>query len=340
VRWACMGKLEQSSSGSPCLNGAAFGTHAMPERSSYSSDHPSKYSSFGPFWEWRSPLRERPGQTSLLVAVYIFLRTSLRIFLLDGTDFTVSLPFTVRKAWPLWPHGVMMQRYVDKRELDEAEVTGEYLLPSLFTLTSPLVELSSVGLTKGIVGRPGSSTLVLEDETELLNHTLESVDATETVIHVGDHLSKSPETIVVTIEVETCRLSVWSYVYIPPMGIPEPLRSDQNPQSRDSNATTSELPFLRSSGTNEQMTSRGQVSASSTTSSLAAMLANIKTDFLVEGEAHGALNTSMRHDSVAAAHLGDATDHVSEFQVPEDHGRMKAACWMECLHTEDITPHE
>ncbi|KAJ7055665.1 hypothetical protein C8F01DRAFT_1319594 [Mycena amicta] len=58
----------------------------------------------------------------------------------NGLDYTFSLPFIVRKAWPLYPHGIMIQRNIEREELEEAALAGEPLLPTIFSLTSPFAE--------------------------------------------------------------------------------------------------------------------------------------------------------------------------------------------------------
>jgi anaphase-promoting complex subunit 1 len=343
VRWACKGKLEQTSSEAPLNNHASRPEPSATPKShsiTSSTDITSPESNFGPFWKWRAENRKRPGLPLAVDAVYIFLRTSLRIFLMDGTDFTVSLPFTVRKAWAIWPHGVMIQRTVDRKEVEEAEALDEYLLPSLFTLTSPFVELASVGITNGIVGTPGSTKMVLVDEEDLSNRALESVEATEMVVHVGDHWAKTPETVVVTVDSASSKLSIWRYAAIPPVDLPPPLMSDRNSSDGRPHAFDEHPSLLQTGTTNEQMTSKGQMSSSSTTSSLATMLANIKTDFLADGEAYGGLNTSMRQDTSTALPQTDTAGHVPVARIPEAHGRMEAACWMQRLHVETIAASE
>ncbi len=55
-----------------------------------------------------------------------------------------SLPFIVRRAWPLHPHGVIIQQVLAPTEVEEAELTGDKALPTVFSLISPLAEATVV----------------------------------------------------------------------------------------------------------------------------------------------------------------------------------------------------
>jgi len=146
------------------------------------------------------------GTTSRVPGVFVFLRSFGKIYLKDGLEYTFALPFIVRKAWPLSPHGVMIQRVLEPSEIEEAEISGDAVLPTIFSVTSPFSEAATVGLT--------SPSLKSEDETAA--RPLKSVSPTEMVVWVSHRGSASNDDVLVTVDVEQRQLSVWRYIYTNP----------------------------------------------------------------------------------------------------------------------------
>ncbi|KAK7055250.1 hypothetical protein R3P38DRAFT_2461274, partial [Favolaschia claudopus] len=151
----------------------------------------------------RKPQRNK---LSRVPAVFVFLRSIGKIFLKNGLDFTFAVPFVVRKAWPLFPHGVMIQRIVEASELEEAALTGEPVLPTIFSLTSPFAEAGTVALTSGILGGFVSPP-TLRDEEENSRKPLKAVPSTENLVWVSHRGPGGMNDIAVTVDTEKRQLS-------------------------------------------------------------------------------------------------------------------------------------
>ena len=80
---------------------------------------------FGPFERAEQERRREIEPESRVRATFVFLRSVGWIYLLNGIEYTFSLPFIVRRAWPLYPHGVIIQRVLAPTEVEEAELTGD-----------------------------------------------------------------------------------------------------------------------------------------------------------------------------------------------------------------------
>ncbi|KAK2466609.1 hypothetical protein APHAL10511_000867 [Amanita phalloides] len=264
IQWACMGLLEQtspsfaSSSSSSSSSVQAHGTarwytdtneekekeekeeeeessHAGTgtRHSSYDHHHHHQHHrpTFGPFSQTPREQHDKPSDAcssgQLIPGVFVFLRSIGRIFLRNGFEYTFSLPFIVRKAWPISPHGVMIQRVLEPTELHEAEITGDPVLPTIFSMTSPFAEAAAIGLTAGIVGGAEGTlgAAALKDEDENSTRPLKVIPPTEMVVsvsHRGPHALLEDD-VLVTVDVEQKRLSIWRYVYIKPKDAPVPL---------------------------------------------------------------------------------------------------------------------
>ena len=57
--------------------------------------------------------------------------------LLNGMDYTFS---PSRKAWPISPHGVIIQRVfeLERTEIVKADLSGDAVLPTIFSVNQPL----------------------------------------------------------------------------------------------------------------------------------------------------------------------------------------------------------
>jgi anaphase-promoting complex subunit 1 len=231
IQWACLGWLEQAKT----VNSTA--TSSPHGHSRYSSD-PDEFplpfaadsapkATFGPFARvGEHERRVAENAESPVRTVFVFLRSIGKMFLWNGLEYTFGLPFIVRRAWALHPHGVMIQRVLEPYEIEEAKVTGDIALPTLFSLTSPYAEPGAVGVTTGILRGVGKMPASLEDEDENSTRPLKSVPPTELVVSVTSRgFDSQTEDIVATIDVEKRHLTIWRYAYIRPKDIPVPLDS-------------------------------------------------------------------------------------------------------------------
>ncbi|KAK7027346.1 Anaphase-promoting complex subunit 1 [Paramarasmius palmivorus] len=222
VLWACMGWVEAGGT-----KATKASTKLTPPKSS--SERPT----FGPFFyaEQQNRITKRDERDSRVFAVFIFLRTLGKIYARNGAEYTFSIPFTIEKAWPISPHGLLLQRILEPSEKIEAELTGDAILPTIFCLTNPLAEPSPVGLASGIIGGfNNASPASLKDNDEYSTKPLKSLSPSEHIIWASHRGRGSPHEIVVTVDVEKRTLTVWRYVYIKPKDTPRPLsRSKPRP---------------------------------------------------------------------------------------------------------------
>lgn len=142
VQFACHGHLEYILHASPPTNAASDAANVTAHGSAESISALDART-FGPFSRMarldaaRSSLRTSTSSESVNVrALFVFLRTTARIFLDNGIDYVVNLPFIVKRAWPMFPRGVIIERAASFRHPDG---------PRLFALTDALGEILPVG---------------------------------------------------------------------------------------------------------------------------------------------------------------------------------------------------
>ncbi|KDQ24110.1 hypothetical protein PLEOSDRAFT_1048772 [Pleurotus ostreatus PC15] len=175
-----------------------------------------KRPTFGPFAR-HSATAERPEHIQhaatkdlRIRAIYVFLRFTAHIIPISSAawnaeahkhlppnvwdslsdSYSFALPFVARAAWPLYPHGVLVQRVLEDSEIEDAKSSGEEVLPTLFTVTKAFTELGSVGVTQGIVDSPAGVRLV--DEEEVRRGPLKAVPPTEKIVWVSCTSRDSP----------------------------------------------------------------------------------------------------------------------------------------------------
>ncbi|KAJ7075630.1 hypothetical protein B0H15DRAFT_866096 [Mycena belliarum] len=369
VQSATLGWLEQDGSEPPIAQlNTAHDTSTPPPRPPQSSERPT----FGPFARHQQNRQTQRNKTARIPAVFVFLRSIGKIFLKNGLDYTFSIPFVVRKAWPLFPHGVMIQRNIEPNELEEAAATGDPLLPTIFSLTSPFSEAVTVGLTTGILGgfRNGPmSAQTLKDEDENSKKPLKAVPSTENVVWTSHRVPGDANIdLLVTVDPDKRQLSVWRYVYIKPKDTPVPLgqartqglahhrRSMSTATSRRTSTMFSDLDRLHPRS--PRLATRdphpppdvpvlpgdmpplsalpGMAPALSTTATLASLGSGTTSQW--SGLARPRRNSLTRNDlsvTLDRMALGGKTD-VDASLAPIEHGRMKASYWMEKVHTQEL----
>lgn len=237
IQWVCVGALEQTgitiSSRSSGHYTSEF--HAGPSKTSSSSSKSSttERPTFGPFARAEQERKRAIEPETRSRAVFVFLRSMGKIYLDNGLEYTFALPFIVRKAWPLYPHGVMIQRVLDRSEILEAEQTGEEPLPTLFSITSPLAEATVVGNATSIVGGFKGIPPILEEESEG-----SSVPPKEMIVDITGRTTGDDVDVLVSVDTETRKLSIWRYVYVRPKDLPTAKKtSSQSRKKRNSGVT-------------------------------------------------------------------------------------------------------
>ena len=216
VQYACFGWLHSDGTIHAASNSARHTTNDPDfdeeERFSFAShsDRKGDKDVFGPFFRARKAQMRTIEPSTIARAVFIFLRNFGRIYLMNGAEYSFSLPFIVQKAWALSPHGILLQRVVDPAELDDPDP-----LPSLYTLTNPFQEPRPVGLASLIKGGHGFSKyeaeLVHQDGHEELSS---GVLVAEQVVWIAPKLvgDVGADSILVTLNHEKRKLSFWRYV--------------------------------------------------------------------------------------------------------------------------------
>ncbi|KAG6373998.1 anaphase promoting complex subunit 1 [Boletus reticuloceps] len=210
IQRACLGRFAYSTNTTGPVHGSAHYTSKPSEQQA----DPSAESVFGPFKTTQEERQKNKHAQEEVAAVFVFLRSIGKVYLINGIDYTFSLPFLVRNAWPLHPHGVMIQRHLDPMEIDDSRATGDAPLPTTFTITNPFSEPAAVGITAGIVGGFPGRPACLSDEEENYSRPLVVIPAVEEVVWV----SRKPfaiDDILITFNSERQELSIWRYVYQP-----------------------------------------------------------------------------------------------------------------------------
>ncbi|KAJ3758130.1 hypothetical protein EV360DRAFT_83363 [Lentinula raphanica] len=368
VQWACIGWLEENDS---------FPPKYFAERLDSASRSPSERPTFGPFFHANQKSRIPPAKRDAKVsAVFVFLRSIGKVYFDSGFEHTFALPFIVRKAWPVTPHGLLIQRVLEPAELYEAELAGEDVLPTIFCLSNPFAEPSAVGLTSGIVGNAGSTTL--KDEDENSTKPLKPVSPHEVILWTSHSGPNSPHEIIVTIDTEKRRLTIWRYVYIKPKDSPIPLsrKRSQNlaHKKRQSMPSTSRRtssafpdildklhpasPYMRPSSPQQSLPELaefpplsklpGMAPSLSTTTTMASLASgpNLNansthpdTQSQPEQITKMRRNSLTRHDLSITMNrmvLGSRGSGDIDALMPTEHGRMKTCLWMDKLHEMEL----
>ncbi|EJD04906.1 uncharacterized protein FOMMEDRAFT_105091 [Fomitiporia mediterranea MF3/22] len=239
VQYACFGWLMME--GTIHAGGTAGGSSTREE-----DDHPGPVPSeqkperdiFGPFFRARKARMRTVEPTTIARGVYIFLRSFGKVFLMNGLEYSFSLPFIVHRAWPLSPHGVLLQRVVEPVELDEPDP-----LPRLYSLTNPFQEPRPIGMAEGIKGGHSFSPATAEVDTHELRAS-RTVHAEDQLVWITlrSHNTTDTDNLFATINASTKKLSLWRYVYVPPKPLPvaksAPTQSPPNRRGQPSGEKT------------------------------------------------------------------------------------------------------
>lgn len=337
VQWACMGWFEQPEYASAT---APRSGHYSAESTEDKQNSPniSQRPTFGPFSRIsREAKRERKSAVRSR-AIFVFLRSIGRIFFLNGMEYTFYLPFLVRQAWALSPHGIMLQRVLEPGELEEAAVSGDEPLPTLFTMINPFAEASTVGVTENITD--GVPTALHEKDPEKI---VESIPAAEHVLWLSSPNPDPLTHVIVTLNAAAKSISVWRYAYVDPKKVPPPVarpapRSGTKPRPSMSGPLSPPLrppaqPIF-SSIPNAPPTLTG-----------ATTMAALVPGSVPEGPNPSALGRRasvglfdhlINVDKATAGGRVDSTPHID----PVDHSRMRPTYWMEKVFSQVIPDAE
>ncbi|EMD33332.1 hypothetical protein CERSUDRAFT_142277 [Gelatoporia subvermispora B] len=273
---------------------------------------------FGPFHRGRHGDMQDHQPPKTERAVYIFLRSVARVYLMNGNSYIFHLPFIVRRAWPLHPHGVLVQRVLEPVEVEEARLSGEPPLPTIFSIVNPFSEPAAIGIAEKI---PPSLT----DE-------IASVPAEENVVWVAQRGS-DPDELVVTVDTEKSQLTIWRYVFTKPSDKRTPVlrtrahkRLSLGTPAVRKQAQADETPATSIPAQLPDVTSLpASVSINSTMAALAVDTATTDTSRgATRGRPHDRQETSITLDRTGLA-PGSSGGIV-------EYGKLQTSYWMESLH--------
>jgi anaphase-promoting complex subunit 1 len=314
VQWACIGSLVQE-------RVAAISRENKEDLESSSQTRPT----FGPFVRVADNTEKEKPEDIVVRAIFIFLRSIGKIYLDNGVEYVISLPFVVQKAWPASPHGVILQRMFEPNEKEEAIATGEPILPTVFSLTNPFNEAVTVGIAESI-------KIVRDGDTEV-HKTRRMIPSLQQIVHVSHQGPESPFTLIVTANPEEQTLHIWRYVYARPSDMPQRVQQAQSkPLSMPSTAPSS--PAFAATPTLPQL---------GPTTTMESLMKNMgaSKEAIIPGSPQkrpeifrgsGDRRASLIRNEVSMALDRDAMLH--------DRGRMKPAIWLEKLYSEELTSIE
>jgi len=374
IQWACIASLEQfhsNLSATTAVNYARADDSPVPT-AKVTLGPPT----FGPFRSQAQTNKKPEAPPEIVQGIFIFFRSTGNIYLLNGNNYVFSVPFIVRRAWPASPHGVLIQRVLEPSEIVDAEQSGDDVLPTLFSLTSPLTEANVVGLASGIVGPTNDTPATLKNNEDTSTKPLVSIPATEMAVWVSHSSIISDCRIVITVNIEKRLLSIWRYVYIKPKDTPTSIRvkatkpsttSKRRSMSGVGSRRTSALfddrrernhhPMSPSARSREPILTPdlfdlGDIPALSSFPGMASSIPTTTTmSSLVSGGpssqrqipvTKGRRNSLSRNDlsmTMDRMALGGRMDPEGGY-YPLEYGRMRAAYWMECLLTHQIPEEE
>ncbi|KAG9125312.1 Anaphase-promoting complex subunit 1 [Ceratobasidium sp. 392] len=206
--------------------------HTSHNPATRSDDNPT----FGPFFQFlqrqrmTAPQDEQAPQSSTACrALVVFLRDIAKVLLRTGIEHTVNLPFLVRRAWDIAPTGLLVQRAQDREEVNEASLLGTPLLPTLFSLSSPLDEFKIVGCARSILG--GFSNA----DTNPIIEPLPSarLHPSDTVLFVSGNSDAETERLLVSHNHQKRRLTIWRYALRKPVASLHASDTDRAAKTRE-----------------------------------------------------------------------------------------------------------
>ncbi|KAL6308208.1 hypothetical protein BKA93DRAFT_725930 [Sparassis latifolia] len=315
----------------------------------------SQRSTFGPFAHAQQEQKREHEPGSYTRALFVFLRSIGKIFLFGDMDYTFNLPFIVRRAWPLHPYGVMIQRVVDAVEVAEAKTSQESLLPTIFTLVHPFAEPLAVCSAEKIIGGFHQVPASLKDDDS--HKSMNFVDAEEHIVWLSQRGFDLSDQVMVTINATTSQVSLWRYALIKPQ---DAAASHERPRPRTKAnkraSMTGGTPVHRrhvsiamgeapahANGLSAQgidMLSLSALPGMPPSLSAAATMAA-----LVNGTSSEPQRPGKRQHSISKLDLSVTMDQmVSNARVhaevppqPVDTAKMTPAYWMEKLYTQEIS---
>ncbi|KIY65028.1 hypothetical protein CYLTODRAFT_380020 [Cylindrobasidium torrendii FP15055 ss-10] len=324
VEYACTGLLQH------IVPEVQLGGHdyTFPATSVPSTE--DKKSTFGPFAQSSQP----SGYSETVVlerTVFIFLRRIGMAFMDNGIQHTFSVPFVVRAAFPVAPFGVLLQRSLDPHEYLDAD-ENDPVLPTIFTLSHPLAEISPLGVTGGIHGEPPQ----LIDEEKLCKSPLPTIPFDEWVVWTS---FTEPMQLMVTVQQDGTHYNVWQYQHIEPISAPQPLprerireraRKRQSLAPRDFPLPAEAAPISLLPDMPPALTGTASLQSLMTQPPQLQLPSLNDTDAASPGSPRRNRGNSLS-DSLDRMKMDDDISYL-----PVENGRMKTSFWAHKLYTAEI----
>lgn len=352
VQWACLGWFERPGAVPTSASARSGGPLAEEDDVQESTiPDPNQRPTFGPFARHSRKPDPEDGQSHRARAVFVLLRSIGKIFFLNGLEYAFHLPFIVRRAWALSPHGIMLQRPLETSEVEEARGSGDEPLPTLFTMVNAFAEASVVGLTPSI--RDGLPVSLHDSDPE---KAASSVPAQEEVLWVSSSSSDPTDQLIATIDKGSRTVTLWRYTYVhshsyaPP--IPPPRNGNKHRQSLSgalSPRRASFNPLITPHEMSEQprlSSLPGHPPALNPTAPMAAIVPGSVPDASLALTNARAARTSLgalgRHELLINLDKpipGGKLDMAAQID-PVEQARMRPSYWVEKLYSLEITPDE
>ncbi|KAF8335694.1 uncharacterized protein EI90DRAFT_2969281 [Cantharellus anzutake] len=152
--------------------------------------------------------------TSHIRVICIFLRDIGYFYSMDGLEFTINLPFTVKRVSELLPVGVLLHAALNVSDEKESRKRGSPMMPLLYSITSPFDEPRPIIFASEIIGGmscapPGRSP------SDDLPRIVYSPDLTPSL--------NGTTILIATLDAEAVSLRLFRYVYIKRNDRPSPL---------------------------------------------------------------------------------------------------------------------
>lgn len=339
VQWACVGTFEVPASVANMVRSGQYTSEDQDYQETPMHDE-NQRPTFGPFSRLRDEAKGEHEPPLRCRAVFVFLRSVGRVFFMNGLEHTFYLPFIVRRAWALAPHGILMQRVLEPNELEEVKASGDELLPTLFTMVNPFAEASTVGLTSSI--KDHMPVALKESDPE---KQTESMPAHEHILWTSSPSSDAMENVVVSINSTTKMLSVWRYTYIHPKDIPQSIpRKEARKAAKSRTSLASPLSPSQASLTSMVMEQPplaslpGAPPALTMTTMAAVVPGSVPNapPIAAPSQLFGRQEHQVNLDKATAGGRVDSTPYID----PVDHSRMRPSFWMEKLFSEEVEDDE
>lgn len=236
IAGACFAWLDSSKLGQYHASLTSFRRSAS--LSSKVSNVAKQTKTFGPFTHLGvvsslQPASPQPAKDAPHTRVIcIFLHDIGHFYSMDGLEFTINLPFTVKRVWEVLPVGVLLQAALSASDESECRRRGTPMMPLLYSITSPFDEPRAIVFASQICGGMGCTSLGLplpEDHPHIVRSAdpIPPIKWNDQVIYVSpdNHLNPAgPDSLIVTLDSSARLLKLFRYVYVRRNDLPGPLR--------------------------------------------------------------------------------------------------------------------